>query len=505
MPQLVRYSGLRPRTVRGCILVLIQHNIVWHVQSEGEQEMYEVNLDECLMRLRYGRYIFQAEKLFGQAGADIVQIIMDHGKLRPPDIFALLHVHESKALAQHKQALYKLVSGSYLKASTPRSHVSPRDRLIQYEIEEKKKIVGFPTAKQLREAKEVAEGRLKREDDESEKIGLKRKAKEQTGHRSSKKKALEEETVVDDEVFFRVNCERFNVHIRNEIIVNAAKDRYNSQAGSVMQAAIKATEGANPSLSDARSDPVSVSNVIMLLTDDRELSSGLVYSSRKVPLATCVKDYVGLLAAADNPTPAGKAGAFLSFGGSKVQVDYETISRRLRRRLLEAMAQEKHGPEGVRIIRLLLDTGKMDEKQISKVVLMASKDVRPLLAALSADSLVSTQEVPKSADRNPTRTFYLWYVDLYKAYSSLLGNAYKTLYNISARRRAEREVTEVKTILEKSLRTDVQQDENLLTRMEREVLQQWRERETRLTVLESRVEEAVFILKDLAVHGLGDD
>lgn len=40
---------------------------------------------------------------------------------------------------------------------------------------------------------------------------------------------------------------------------------------------------------------------------------------------------------------------------------------------------------------------------------MAPKDVRPLLAALAADSLVSTQEVPKSADRNPTRTFYLWY------------------------------------------------------------------------------------------------
>lgn len=48
--------------------------------------------------------------------------------------------------------------------------------------------------------------------------------------------------------------------------------------------------------------------------------------------------------------------------------------------------------------------------QISKVVMMASKDVRPLLAALAADSLISTQEVPKSADRNPTRTFYLWCV-----------------------------------------------------------------------------------------------
>jgi len=272
-----------------------------------------------------------------------------------------------------------------------------------------------------------------------------------------------------------------------------------------MQAAIKASQGPQASFSDPRSDPISVSNVIMLLTENRDITSGLLYSSKKVPLATCVKDYLGLLSSADNPSPAGKANVFVSFNGSKLQVEYETTARRLRRQVMEATALEKHGPEAVRVIRLLLETGKMDEKQVSKVVMMASKDVRPLLAALAADSLISTQEVPKSADRNPTRTFYLWYVDLYKAYTSALGNAYKTLYNISARRRAEREATEVKTVLEKSLRTDVQQDESLLTRMEREVLKEWRGRDLRLTVLESRVEESVFILRDLAVHGIADE
>lgn len=39
---------------------------------------------------------------------------------------------------------------------------------------------------------------------------------------------------------------------------------------------------------------------------------------------------------------------------------------------------------------------------------MPGKDVRSLLTALVADSLVSIQEVSKSADRNPTRMFYLW-------------------------------------------------------------------------------------------------
>jgi DNA-directed RNA polymerase III subunit RPC3 len=52
------------------------------------------------------------------------------------------------------------------------SHISPRDKRISYEAEEKAKIHGFPTAKELRQAREVAEGRLKREEDEAEKVGM---------------------------------------------------------------------------------------------------------------------------------------------------------------------------------------------------------------------------------------------------------------------------------------------------------------------------------------------
>lgn len=43
---------------------------------------------------------------------------------------------------------------------------------MQYEAEEKRKVTGFPTAKELRQAKEVAEARLKREEEEEEHIGL---------------------------------------------------------------------------------------------------------------------------------------------------------------------------------------------------------------------------------------------------------------------------------------------------------------------------------------------
>ncbi|KAI0797830.1 RNA polymerase III subunit RPC82-domain-containing protein [Abortiporus biennis] len=503
LSQIIRYTKLKARTVRACILVLVQHNVLWHAESELDGEVLEVNVEECLLRMRYGRYVWQAEQLFGKAAAEIVQLLLDHGKLRPPDIVSQLSVYDPvKGTTLYSQALHKLVDSFYLKPSTVLSHISPVDKRIKYEKEEKTKISGFPTAKQLREAKETAEARLRREEEEAEKIGMKRKAKDHSNHHKSKRKALDENTV-DDDVFFRVNCDKFNIHLRNKVIADAATERYNSYAGLVLRATLKATEAKQLSLFDPRSDPTSFADVATHIAEDEDLAGGFVLSSSKKPShMSLLKEYYGILAAADNPTPAGRAGSFISINGSKVQVEYELIGRRLKRRVLETVARERHGDDAVRIIRLLLDTGKMDEKQISKIGMMAPKDVRPLLTAMSAESLVSIQEVPKTADRNPTRTFYLWYVDLQKAYSVLLVSLYKTLYNIACRRQAEEEEPSVKAVLEKRQRSDVSQDEErLLTRNEREIIAQWEKKREKLTVLQARVEEAVFILRDFKAVG----
>ena len=83
---------------------------------------------------------------------------------------------------------------------------------------------------------------------------------------------------------------------------------------------------------------------------------------------------------------------------------------------------------------------------------------------------------------------------------------YKTLYNIAARRVAEQDEPNIRAVLEKRQRSDVVQDEErLLTRNERELLAQWEKKREKLTVLELRVEEAVFILRDLGTFGVGDE
>jgi len=107
-----------------------------------------------------------------------------------------------------------------------------------------------------------------------------------------------------------------------------------------------------------------VANIATLIPEDVNLSEYLVYSSKKVSNFSCVKDFVGMLAYADNPTPEGRNAAFVSSSGSKVQVEFEIIANRLRRNIIECIAREKHGLDGLRILRLLMDTGKLDDKQV---------------------------------------------------------------------------------------------------------------------------------------------
>lgn len=53
-------------------------------------------------------------------------------------------------------------------------------------------------------------------------------------------------------------------------------------------------------------------------------------------------------------------------------MEYKVVARRLRRRVLEAVARERYGEEGVRVVGLLLGVGKMDEKQVRSVLFFES-------------------------------------------------------------------------------------------------------------------------------------
>jgi len=465
LPTIVRLTGLKARTVRACLLVLIQHNVVWFAENEAEEgdvargdTFYEVNVEEVCMRLRFGRFVEIAGEVFGEEATNIIKCILDHGKLRLPTVIDLLQVSDAKKKISHRSTFHSLVTSHYLTPTSRLLHTSPRDKLITWEEAEKRKLKEIPSAKVLKGIRDEVEEKLRRER-EGQTTGLKRKAVT-TGGRARKRargrdREDEDEEVVDDDVWFRVNYERFNVHLRDSLVAQGATERYNPTFGLVIRILLEAASSvpkSYPRLSDVRSSPVSTHSLSTFLPSSSSstnsssnshastLSAGLKLPSSSTAPTSALKQYLLVLSSADNPTPAGQAGAFTSRfvgggggGEGKVQVEFETIAERMRRRLVEGYVRERWGDGAGRVLGVLWGGTMMDERQIAKVCLMQAAVVRSALTALQSAGFLSLQQVPKTPQREPARSFFLWYCSPQTCYAALLSTLYGTIANLLER------------------------------------------------------------------------
>jgi DNA-directed RNA polymerase III subunit RPC3 len=89
---------------------------------------------------------------------------------------------------------------------------------------------------------------------------------------------------------------------------------------------------------------------------------------------------------------------------------------------------------------------------------------------------------------------------LAKTNAVILSILIKTVANIFERKVAESERPLVKALLETRERMDAAEDRDPSTVAEKRILQQWEDKMVKLTVLEARLEEAIFILRELPLE-----
>lgn len=101
--------------------------------------------------------------------------------------------------------------------------------------------------------------------------------------------------------------------------------------------------------------------------------------------------------------------------------------------------------------------------------------------------------MPKSADRAPARTFFLWHVPIDKCYRVLRRNALRTLANIRQRRHEEQE--KCGALLAKSDRLDVKENASLLSENEHIMLRELQATLYRLGRAEMNLVELIITLQ----------
>ncbi|XP_071273388.1 DNA-directed RNA polymerase III subunit RPC3 isoform X1 [Agelaius tricolor] len=317
---------------------------------------------------------------------------------------------------------------------------------------------------------------------------------EEEGEHKAKRQKQEggsSEAPPDDGIYWQVNLERFHQHFRDQALVSAVASRMDQTSSEVVRTMLRMSEVTTAS-GASHTQPLSSNEIF------RSLPAG--YNIGKQVL----DQYLALLA--DDPLEfVGKSG---DSGGGTYTVNLHKALVSLATATLESIVEERFGSRCARIFRLLLRKKHLEQKQVEDFAMIPAKEAKDMLYRMLSENLVALQEIPKTPDHAPSRTFYLYTVNLMAAARMLLHRCYKSVANLMERR--QHEMRENKRLLEKSQRVEailasmqatgaeaaqLHEVEEMITGPERQQLENLKRNVNKIDASENQVDETIFVLE----------
>ena len=199
-------------------------------------------------------------------------------------------------------------------------------------------------------------------------------------------------------VQWRVNFDEFNRRFRHAACVNLVRQKLGARAATVVEAMLASGRRFETKVDESRSVPLSVQDVYSTL---RESGSGMSLEEVGAELEDLNDDPLELISLVGD-TPGGVA---FCVNMGRI-LDYRKLKE------IEAGVRDRFGPLALRIFRLLFLKRQLEQKQIADMAMIPTKETREILYRLLRHEYVILQEVSRSTDHAPTRTFYLWRVDV---------------------------------------------------------------------------------------------
>ncbi|KAM6999316.1 DNA-directed RNA polymerase III subunit RPC3 isoform 1-T1 [Passerculus sandwichensis] len=484
---LVGDTGLLPDQVKKALCVLLQHQLArFEAQPRGWVE-YEARRERVLRLLRYPRYIYTAKALYGDPGELLVEELLLHGHLPMSAAVARVADRLTETMEDGKTMDYTEVSNTFVRLAD--THFIQRCPTAP-EVPPDGKV---PPAPALSIADKdmytvprlslVGKGKRRRSCDEEEEGEHKAKRQKQEGGSS--------EAPPDDGIYWQVNLERFHQHFRDQALVSAVASRMDQTSSEVVRTMLRMSEVTTAS-GASHTQPLSSNEIF------RSLPAG--YNIGKQVL----DQYLALLA--DDPLEfVGKSG---DSGGGTYTVNLHKALVSLATATLESIVEERFGSRCARIFRLLLRKKHLEQKQVEDFAMIPAKEAKDMLYRMLSENLVALQEIPKTPDHAPSRTFYLYTVNVMAAARMLLHRCYKSVANLMERR--QHEMRENKRLLEKSQRVEailasmqatgaeaaqLHEVEEMITGPERQQLENLKRNVNKLDASENQVDETIFVLE----------
>ncbi|XP_022111432.1 DNA-directed RNA polymerase III subunit RPC3-like isoform X2 [Acanthaster planci] len=488
-------TGLKLDQVRKALCVLIQHNIAsFGLHKRGFVE-YTASVDRALLLVRYPRYIYCAKTLYGDAGELIVEEILQHGQMMMSSMVARVTQRLSEGgqpvtADDVKEKMEDLIHTHFLQRvpapPTNNGNTTDANVAIPKLFISEQDLYRVPASIEVTLEKDSSKRKRSTEDDDPQ--------------RSSKRLKIENaEHAADEGILWHLNFERFHKYLLDHEIVQAVSRRIDWNAAEVVRTMLRISE-LSTGLEDKLSKPISINDLMRHLPVENRMKFGIVEQYFKL----LSDDQTGIVKKTDEA------------GGGTYIIDFQNACRALVVSTIESVVQERFGSKSFRIFKTLLLKKYLEQKQVEEFALIPAKEAKELLYKMFSEHFVTVQEIPRTPDHAPSRTFYLFMVEVGQVSRMLLERCYKALANLVCRRAFE--TKENKRLIEKSQRVEaiaasLQSDgadqsqtaevEDMITPLEKNQLEKYRGKISKLEQSELQVDCTIFTLGNFLLQEAG--
>ncbi|KAK2173618.1 hypothetical protein NP493_863g01050 [Ridgeia piscesae] len=475
--------SLKLSQTKKTLYTLMQHNMVdFELHKRGFVE-YRLDIENVLVRLRFPRFIYSAKMLYGDTAELLVEELLHHGQIEMSRLLDKVteRLNESAeggevSSENVREQFVALVHTQFIRRCLAvTTHTTGQPQAIPSFSTEEQDVHTVPTSV----LNAVDSRKRKRSVDGSEQATKKQRTD------------TSEEQLPDKGVFWQIDYQRFNHYLRDQHIINAIGERVDKRAAETVRAILRLSE-LSMDFRVPTTNPVSYHEIMQALPKELGVNSETLDQYLKI----LVDDSMEFILKADDS------------GGGMYVIHLKRALTTICKAHLESVVRERFGSKYFRIFKLLMLKKQLEQKQIEEFAMIPAKEAKDMLYRMFGEQFVTITEVPRTPDHAPSRTFFLFSVNISYVARMLLEQCYKAMFNLTLRR--EHETKENKRLLDKQQRVEAiaasleqsgadpsQRDEveEMITPSERAQLARVKHITNKLEQSELQLEETVFVLQ----------
>lgn len=477
-------TSLDVKKVQRTLCTLIQHGMVEFEKNPRGFLQYSMNISKVVSCLRYPRYVHCAKLLYGDVAEILVEELLQVGQTSMNNLInkATDRVNADLETEGRSKIAPSVVQDKF--TNLVRTHFL--QRCFEPKLDDAQKVISLEPPPDPKELFVIPPMEI-----EGGGKGVKRKRSDEAESSSKKLKTDSGEGASGGGVYWRVNCQRFHRHLRDLVIISAVANKLDTKAAEIMRAILRLCETTTDP-SDRLTCPVSFTEILQSLPKD----FGMTRSTAEQYLRVMTDDMPEFI----TKTAESSGGMYIV----NLFQAYEALCKAH----IESVVQERFGSKSLRIFRVVLVKKQVEQPQIESCAMIPAKETKELLYRMMQENFVTFTELAKTPDHAPSRTFYLFNVNLRQVAAMMLERCYKAVSNAMLKR--SQEMSEHKRLLDKQERVDAiiatlgggQADEaqkeeirEMITPPERQQLNRVKTVTNMLELSELQVDETIFVLE----------